>query len=98
MSGCSPQRIDERSPQCETISDACHSCREESAKFVAQNCCLPNCKPADSDQIIQLQLRASAFPRGLELLLHKAGIVFLALGLERLLQSEQRTWVARVPF
>jgi hypothetical protein len=53
-------------------------------------------KPADSDQIIQLQLRISAVPRGLELLFHKAGIVFLALGRERLLQSEQRTWVARV--
>src|ERR1700747_840285 len=56
----------------------------------------PDCKPLDSDQIIQLQLRIPAFPRGLELLLHKAGIVFLALSLERLLQSEQRTWVARV--
>jgi hypothetical protein len=56
----------------------------------------PDCKPADSDQIIQLQWRASAFPRDLELLLHKAGIVFLALALERLLQPEQRTWVARV--
>jgi hypothetical protein len=50
----------------------------------------------NSDQIIQLQLRASAFPRGLKLLLHKASIVFLALGLERLLQPEQRTRVARV--
>ena len=57
-----------------------------------------DCKPANSDQIIQLQLRAPAFPRGVELLLHKAGIVFLALGLERQLQSEQRTWVARVAF
>jgi hypothetical protein len=58
----------------------------------------PDCKPADSYQIIQLQLRVSASPRGLKLLLHKGGIVFLALGLERLLQSEQRTWVARVAF
>jgi len=57
-----------------------------------------DCKPADLDQIIQPQLRVSAFPRGLELLLHKSCIVFLALGLERLLQSEQRTWVARVAF
>ena len=48
----------------------------------------PDCEPADSDQIIQLQLRASAFPRGLELFLHKARIVFLALGLEPLLQPE----------
>ena len=56
----------------------------------------PDCKPADSDQIIQLQLCASAFPRGLELLLHEAGVVFLALGLECLLQPEQRTRVARV--
>ena len=55
-----------------------------------------DCKPANSDQIIQLQLRAPAFPRGLELLLHKASIVFLALGLEGLLQPEQRTRIARV--
>ena len=48
-----------------------------------------DCKPANSDQVIQLQLRAPAFPRGLELLLHKASIVFLALDLEGLLQPEQ---------
>src|SRR6266568_5749185 len=54
----------------------------ESAKSVAKNCYLPAAsRCSDSDQIIQFQLRASAFPRGLELLFHKAGIVFLALRL-----------------
>jgi hypothetical protein len=45
-------------------------------------------EPADSDKIMQLQLRASAFPGGLELLLHKARIVLPALGLDRLPQSD----------
>jgi AraC-like DNA-binding protein len=36
-----PPRVDEESPHCEAMSDACYSCREEFAKFVAKNCCLP---------------------------------------------------------
>jgi hypothetical protein len=68
----------------------------EPVKSVAKNCYLPTASLRNLDQIIQLQLRAPAFPRGVELLLHKAGIIFLALGLEGVLQPEQRTRVARV--
>src|SRR6266699_1199288 len=42
-------------------------------------------------QVRYFELCVPALPRCLELLLDEAGIVFLALGLERLLQPEQRT-------
>src|ERR1700687_479947 len=47
-------------------------------------------------QVRYFELGAPALPRGLELLRDEAGIVVPLLRLERLLQSEQRTWVARV--
>ena len=48
------------------------------------------------DEVLHLQLCASALPRRLELLFHESSVVVLALGFEYLLQPEKRSRITRV--